>query len=120
MTNNIFIIGSYKFNLEGLEITYSNHGHTTHLTLCPKATCQLFQDAGLIEGFDIDQNGEPVILFTDSSFPAGYGFDYWNSFVCFFRLTYKMAVKLMEYWEDRKGSKTFQAAVSNLLRPLAA
>src|SRR5689334_5916792 len=83
--SNIEILDHYSFNINGLDITYRHDNQTTHLSLCPKATCQLFQDAGLIEGFDFDENNEPVILFTDNTFPAGYGFDRWNSFVRVFK-----------------------------------
>lgn len=119
-STQLTIQGNYTFNLQGLNITYKVGAKTTQIVLCPKATCQLFQDAGLIEGFDIDQNGEPVILFTDNQFPAGYGFEYWSGFVVFFKLSRKMAAKLMEYREDRKASQTFQAIVNRLLQPLAA
>lgn len=110
----------YTFNIKGLDITYTCKGETTHLQLCPKATCQLLEDAGLIEGFNIDQNGEPVILFTGDNVRAEYGFDSWSSFVCTFPLSYRMAVKLMEYRESRKAHLSFQATVNHLLSPLKA
>lgn len=121
MTNsNLFINGYYRFNHQGLDITYTYKGQTTHLQLCPKATCQLLQDAGLIEGFNLDENSEPVILFTDNTYPAGYGFDRWNSFVCTFKISHRMAQKIMEFREDRKAHEGFQATVAYLLEPLQA
>ena len=116
----IEILNRFYFNLEGFNIVYRYKGQTTHLQLCPKATCQLLQDAGLIEGFDIDENGEPVVLFTSNEYPQGYGFDRWNSFVCFFPISYRMAARLMEYREDRKASQQVQTTKANLLSPLQA
>jgi hypothetical protein len=117
---NILLIGTFAFNLKGFDVIYSVKGVRTHLRLCPKATCELLQEAGLIEGFEIDKNGEPVILFTDNTLPAGYGFDQWASFVCFFKISRQMAVKLMEYREDRKKSRSFQTKVNYLLKPAQA
>lgn len=114
------IINRFYFNVEGINIAYNYKGKTTHLQLCPKATCQLLEDAGMIEGFDIDENGEPVILFTDDHVRTQYGFDRWNSFVCTFPLSYRMAVKLLEYREARKDHFEFQELISELLLPLQA
>jgi hypothetical protein len=120
MLNNLEILGRFTFNIAGLDITYSYKGQTTHLTLCPKATCDLLKETKLIEDFDIDSNGEPVILFSDNTYPPGYGFDRWNAFVCSFPISYRMAVKLMTFREDRMASRQFQATVINLLQPLQA
>ncbi|HEV7333247.1 MAG TPA: hypothetical protein VGN63_19585 [Flavisolibacter sp.] len=119
-TSPLEIKGRFMFNIEGLNITYVYRRQTTHLQLCPKATCQLLKEAGLIEDFDIDSNGEPVILFSDYTMPPGYGFDRWNLFVCTFRLSHRMATKLMEYREDRLSSQDFQDQISHLLSPLQA
>ena len=117
---NILLIGAFTFNLKGFEATYSVNNVRTRLQLCPKATCQLLQEAGLIEGFDIDENGEPVILFTDNTYPEGYGFGRWASFVCFFKISYQMAIKLIEFKEDRRLHHLIQAKVISLLQPLHA
>jgi hypothetical protein len=116
----IEIIGRFTFNLHGLNITYKHKGETTHLSLCPGAICDLLTEAGLIEGFDLDQNGEPVILFTSDPVRSQYGFDRWNSFVCTFPISYRMAVKLLEYRESRKASRSFHSTIDYLLQPLKA
>lgn len=112
------ILNHFTFNINGLDVTYRYESQTTHLQLCPRATCQLLEDAGLIEGFDLDENGEPVILFTSDSVRSQYGFDRWNSFVCTFKLSWLMVLRLMNFREDRKASRIFQATVKNLLSPL--
>lgn len=120
MKHELIIIGRFTFNAFGFSATYSINGKRTTLTLCPKATCQLFEEAGLIEGFDLDENMEPVILFTQNDVRSTYGFDRWASFVCTFPVSYRMAVKLLEYREERKAHRAFQSAVDQLLSPLAA
>ena len=50
MNNEILILGRFTFNVHGLNVTYSHQGQITNLSLCSKATCQLLEDAKLIEG----------------------------------------------------------------------
>lgn len=120
MNPQLDILGRFTFDLQGFNATYTYKGETTTLSLCPGALCQLLEDTKLIEGFDLDANGDPVILFTDDHVMTTYGFDRWNSFVCTFPISYVMAVKLLEYREDCKASQRFQATIANLLSPLQA
>ena len=113
-------IHHYTFNIHGLQIFYTYKGEDTELSLCPGAVCDLLKDTKLIEDFTMDSNGEPVILYTDNKFPPGYGFEYWSAFVVFFPIPYRMALKLMEYREDRLASEQVQATIIRLLEPLQA
>ena len=120
MITNLFIHDRFTFDVNGFSAKYTYNGQTTTLTLCPAAFCQLLQDAAQIEDFTLDQNGEPVILYTDNQFPEGYGFEHWCAFVRFFPVSYRMAVKLLQYREERKAHRSFQAKIVHLLSPLQA
>lgn len=121
MKPQLEILGRFTFNLDGFNATYRYNGRTTTLTLCPGALCQLLEDTKLIEGFDLDANGEPVILFSETDpVRAAYGFDRWASFVKTFPISYRMAVKLLEWREERREHREFQARIVTLLSPLQA
>lgn len=120
MNPQLEILGRFAFNLDGFCATYAYKGVTTTLTLCPSALCDLLKETGLIEDFTLDSNSEPVILYTDNKFPPGYGFEYWSAFVKFFPISYKMAIKLLEYREERREHEEFQAKIITLLQPLQA
>lgn len=120
MNQQLEILGRFTFNIEGFQATYAYRGKTITLSLCPAALCDLLKETKQIEDFTMDRNGEPVILFSDNSFPPGYGFEYWCAFVRFFPISYRMAVALLQYREDRKDHRRFQVVVNNLLSPLQA
>jgi hypothetical protein len=113
-------LNSFSFTLAGLQFNYLVNGKNTILSLDPKATCSLLQVAGMIEGFDTDSNGEPVILFTDHSYPEGYGFDQWCYFVKFFPISYRIAQTLVEYREENKAFRKAEAKIIYMLQPLQA
>jgi hypothetical protein len=112
-------VQSFSFSIEGLTVTFTKGISTSTLILCPAATCDLFAQLGAIEGFDLDKNNEPVILFTDNQYgrPAT-GWDVWANFVKRFPLTERMVQIFMEYKEERKAHKRFQGKIKYLLFPL--
>ena len=120
MKPTLEIIGRFTFDVNGFSATYQYRNERTTLTLCPAALCDLLKEAKQIEDFTLDNNGEPVIFYTDNQFPQGYGFEHWCAFVRFFPLSYRMAVKLIEYRLDREAHCAFQATVAHLLSPLNA
>ena len=120
MNKQVFILGRFTFNLDGFSADYTYGFERKSLNLCPTSLCRLLTDAGLIEGFDMDANNEPVILFTHDQVRTDYGFDLWSSFVKTFPISYKMAVKLLEYWESRQEHQDYQAKIVSLLSPLQA
>lgn len=119
-TQPLQILGRFTFDLQGFCATYAYKGETTSLTLCLAALCDLLKETKLIEDFTLDRNSEPVILYTDNKFPPGYGFEYWSAFVKFFPISYRMGVKLLEWREERRKHREFQAIIVSLLSPLAA
>lgn len=111
----------FTFNLNGFTASYSYKGENYTLTLDPAATCQLMQSAGLIEGFDINHaTGEPVILFTDNTYPEGYGFGEWASLVVFYHLSYRKAQMMLERKHEAKEFHNFNALCNYMLQPLQA
>ena len=113
-------ISSFRFSVDGLRIQSTNGLTTSTLTLAPCATCDLLKDAGAIEDFTTDGNGEPVILYSDSSEPQGYGYEPWYRFVTTFAFTHRHAEILLEHKEQRKAFRRTQAIIVQLLSPLAA
>jgi hypothetical protein len=53
---------SYALIAEGLSITYFYKGDSFTLSYDAKATANLFKELRIIDDFDLDTNGEPVIL----------------------------------------------------------
>jgi hypothetical protein len=109
---------SFRFDVNGLQLDYTLDGENGSLSFDPRATCQLFKENSLIEDFDSDRNGDPVILFCDGTYPEGYGFDRWNSFVCFFPVNFRTAQLLIEAKFQGQQTRRDLARVSYLLSPL--
>lgn len=113
-------LNSFRFDLHGLQLDYDVDGEKSILIFDPCATCDLLKYNKLIEDFDIDKNGEPVILFTDRTYPEGYGFDQWISFVVFFPIKFRTAQLLLESWKDKQQFEKDEATIGELLSPLEA
>lgn len=79
-TNTLALIG-YSLNYGGLQLSWTSHGQKFFLIYDPCATCEFLKGLRIIEDFTLDKNGEPVIMFTDSNKPEGYGFALWCSFI---------------------------------------
>jgi len=69
----------YTLSVEGFTIRYLFNRGCTILNFDPFATCGLFEELGLIEGFDSD-GYEPVVLFTHPEVKP-YGHELWCHFV---------------------------------------
>lgn len=80
---------TYFFTINGL--TVENY------SFCPKATCDLLQQMGLIEDFTTDRNGEPVILYADSKENQGFGYCLWHDFIKSFFINERVAEMVLEY-----------------------
>jgi len=102
---------SASLTLSGLSITHTNGS----LTLCPWNTCQALQDAGMIEGFELDSNGEPVILYTTKDTAAGYDGQRWCEFVKSFRLTNRYAEMIIEARDEREGFQEWYDRIDSLM-----
>lgn len=113
---------NFNFNVTGLKLNYSINKTNYSLILDPLATCSLLHNAGLIEDFSTDTNGEPVILFTDKNENRGFGYGYelWCYFVKSFLFTNRIAEMLVEYREEKKATNKALGIIKYLLQPLKA
>lgn len=112
---------SFALTIAGLQLIYSVDGKTTNRRFCPHSTCELLQDFNLIEGFDKDRNGEPVILFTDNVCGVcKTGYALWFRFVEGFQVSQRMAEIFVDRIEMTKQSGRTQANIIRLMKPLQA
>jgi hypothetical protein len=109
-------INSYKLSIDGLTITYTYKQESATLFFDPKATCELFEHVGMIEGFDIDKNGEPIIYYTERIWcrPAT-AFCLWFEFVKTFPFIQRHAEILVEHLADAREFKKTYDKIDNLL-----
>lgn len=117
---NVNTFTRHTFNREGFTFYFTENGKETFLKLDPYATCNLLKYAGFIEGFDMDQYHEPVILFTAEMdiYPEGYGFDRWGLFVTHFRIGPYEARQLLEAREQYFCFRNTEKVIKYLLAPL--
>lgn len=80
-----------NFSLSVVGLTINN------LSFCPRATCELLKEAGFIEDWTTDNNGEPVILYADHHEPNGFGFEKWYRFQQRFFINERVAQMLLEH-----------------------
>lgn len=115
------IINNYAFSVNGFHLNYSASRKTFDLTFDAKATADLFKKAGIIEDFDFDKNGEPVILYTEVLYgrPAT-GFCFWCDYVRTFGFINRHAEIIAEYIESNKSFRKTEAVISQLMQPLTA
>jgi hypothetical protein len=113
-------VTNFTLTVDGLTLTYTFNGQTTTAKYDPSATCSLLKGAGFIEDFTTDNNGEPVILFSDNNHPVGYGFELWCHFVKSFFLNDRVAQMLAEWKERCKNVARFNGRINYLLYPLKA
>jgi hypothetical protein len=113
---------SFCFAIDGFSITYSDSNREINsLSFDPLSTCNLFQHFSIIEGFDIDRNGEPVILYTDSYFHQPVtGWSFWCDFVKSYPFTGRHAELIAEAIEDHNYFRNFESIINTLLEPLEA
>src|SRR5437868_4699734 len=95
-SSNPAIISGYAFSLEGLKISFTKDRQRTTLSFDPLSTCDILKATGLIEDFTSDKNAEPVILYTDSQEPQGYGYELWYRFIKSFPVTMDLLQSILE------------------------
>jgi hypothetical protein len=114
-------VNAYSLGLHGLLIIYEYKGQKTTLLLDPKATCQTFEDLRIIESFETDSNGEPMILWQDKQFGRPViEHCLWCEFISSFPCIKRHAEIIIEDRERRKVSRWFHAKIDHLLSPLKA
>jgi hypothetical protein len=102
---------SFGLDINGLTISYSFKGENTTLSFDPPATCQLFLDHKLIEGFEMGD--EPIILYEcehdfydeDSEqvfWTTKIGYCLWRDFVQSFVLIDRHCQLIAEAREDKR------------------
>ena len=112
-------VNSYSLSIDGLSIAYTSGTEKTILNFDAKAACNLFEDAGMIEGFDIDKNGEPVIYYTESIYGRKAAcYCLWFEFVKTFPFIQRHAEILVEHQTDPREFKKTYAKINYLLSPL--
>ena len=100
------LINHFSLSLSGLTINYSTENSTNNLSLDPSATCDLLNQVGAIEGFDLDRNGEPIILYTaiqGRRITTGYSF--WVNFCITYPMTDALAQRLVNVLRGAKQHK---------------
>jgi hypothetical protein len=111
-------VTDYSLTIEGMKLTMSAANETYVFTNCPKEACQVLKEAGLIEDFTIDKNGEPVILYTDKNEPKGYGYELWCHFVKSFPNVLRVGQMIIDAVIDVNVSKRNRLIVNRMLSPL--
>ena len=112
-------VNSYSLSIDGLTIAYTSGSAKTYLFFDPKATCELFESRSMIEGFDIDKNGEPVIYYTETIYGrSATAFCFWCDFVRTFPFILRHAEILVEHLIDTSEFKKTYAKINHLLSPL--
>jgi hypothetical protein len=106
--------------IDGLTLIYSVNGQKITAKYDAPATCDLLKNAGLIEDFTTDSNGEPVVLFSDNNTPVGYGYELWCDFIKSFPFCDRVAEMLAEYRENYKAFARIIGKCNYLLHPLQA
>lgn len=108
----------YALSIDGLQVSYQSCLDRYTLSFDPLATCELFKSVSLIEDFDRDSNGEPVILFTDTNESQGYGFELWHRFVQSFPFTEQMAALIADGHYQESSHRKLIDKVNALLTPI--
>lgn len=110
-----------NLSVEGLSITYDAGICTNNVCLDPAASCDLLQQLGAIEAFELDQNREPVILFTDNQYGRiATGWDYWCNFHKSFPMTNRIGEMIIQHIQDTKQFNRLKGKIKYLLQPLNA
>ncbi|MBD0289217.1 MAG: hypothetical protein ICV79_27935 [Flavisolibacter sp.] len=111
-------ITHYSLTTEGLQLSYTFDGQHTNLSLDACSFCELLKEAGAIEDFTTDGNSEPVILYSDSNEPVGYGYELWCDFIKSFPFNSRVAELLIEHRESTQTYRRTVATIDYLLSPL--
>lgn len=122
--NILTTVTKVNFDINGLSVSYQKSSalrfEQHSLTLCPVATCKALKAARMIEGFEMDNNNEPVILFSTKDTAAGYNGQHWCDFVKSFRMTNRYAEMIIEAREEKKAFRKQYNIINKLMAPFAA
>jgi hypothetical protein len=119
MKQKLSLLG-WRLSLDGFTLSYTKNSIYYCASYDPCAFCNLLKEAGQIEEFAQDENGEPVVLFSAPEHPLGYTYAVWTEVAHYFPMCDKMAFGLLQFKIERENHQRFQATVNNLLSPLAA
>lgn len=114
----MFTVTHYSLTIEGMQLGLTAAGEKYQFTNCPKESCQVLKEAGLIEDFTIDKNGEPVILYADKNKPQGYGYELWCHFVKSFPNVLRVGQMIIEALQDSAVTKRNTMIINRMLSPL--
>lgn len=119
MKQNLSLLG-WRLSLDGFTFSYTKNGVYFSASYDPCAFCNFLKEAGQIEEFAQDENGEPVILLSAPEHPLGYSYSQWFEVARSYPLCDKLAFSLLQFKIERESHQQFQATVNSLLSPLAA
>lgn len=121
--NTLTTVTKVNFNISGLSISYQKSSALRldqhSLTLDPYATCKALKLARMIEGFTMDKNNEPVILYTDKESVQGYNGQTWCEFVKSFRMTNRYAEMIIEARDEKKSFRKQYNILNKLMAPFS-
>jgi hypothetical protein len=116
-----YSINSFSLSIDGLTINYTKGERTINAFFDPFATCDLLLSLNVIEDFDVDRNGEPVVLFvTNNCGVPKTGFALWYLFQKHFNLVKRQIEIIVEHIESMKQARAMNAIINHLLQPLQA
>lgn len=110
---------NYSFSLYGLSINYQYKGASNTIFFDPCAACEVFSKLRIIDDFQLDSNGEPVIIWEDRQYgcPA-MGWCQWYQFAATFKVIQRHAEIIAEARENEKSFRKSEAIINRLLSPL--
>lgn len=122
------LLTSFNLSIAGLQISYSANNSQNILNYDSKATCDLFEDLRIIEGFEIDyKTGEPVILgMREHDYEDQEGFVQWTSspvaiswcdYITTYPFTHRHAELLAEELESNTAHRKILGKINSLLFP---
>jgi hypothetical protein len=112
------IVEKFGLSIDGLTLAYSANNVKNIFQFDALSTCNLFQDLNIIEGFDTDKNGEPVILFTQSfGRTPTTGFCFWCDFIRSHPFCKRQAEIIGEQIESAKAKRKLIKRINSLLKP---
>jgi hypothetical protein len=114
------IIIKFSLDIKGLKISYFLNQQVYCLAYDPSSTCDLLESLEMIEGFETDSNGEPVILYTDKNEREGYGYEFWYQFIKSMPLSKRVAEIIIEASQDLIMFKKISKTIDWLLQPRKA
>jgi hypothetical protein len=121
-------INSFSLSLGGLQLNYTSNNVTNVLSFDANATCNLFTELGIIDGFQNIPHGEPVILgerehdYEDEQtgqivWTTRPAFIFWCDYVALYPFTQRHAELLAEHHDSTKAHRKILHKINTLLTP---